>query len=978
MNTRRILSTNCWSWYLGLHVFVFSQCTDPNFNYKEISDDSCQKKLKEYNLKLNEISDTVLVTILDTISSMDCIETLDSVYLMLANRFHSKGNNYLSGNLTWALKFHRVSLKLRKLYYGDTLHVDVLRSWSNMGTAYMYDGNYYQALKYFDSVNINDNRFEVFPQIYNRSKASECFRIIGDYRQSIFQFEKALNTVFNCIRSHDCLSSENWKKTSWVVQDLIANGCLTYQASREYHKGLEIGSLGLDITKSHNSGVDSIKSLARIKMIMGNLWLDSANCVSSKNSSLQAYRNSLDFYDLAWRDFNKIQDTASMITAVRNKGATLFYLRQYDKAITTLKQGIYLNQIFRKNKKNEDAIALYINLGSNLIQAGAKSEGLENYKYAASLVTGQNLEIGQIPNLESFGDSYDLGLYLLGSLGRAHLLLADSSRSHGHYSQMAYDSLARLMNLIRAGYISDQAKLALAAKSRIWIPDAVWDMTKLFFKTGNEFFKKQAFHFAEHAKAFLLLEAARLQNSKQLLPDDLYRLELELNQIQLEDNENILKGEIIQGKQRRFIERLKSEAHAYYALKYQGVTEDPARDMIKLLDSDQSMIKYFIHDSALIIFAIQKDAFFLDTVQILKSHLYSKVSGFRKNINPVNELGLISEEYEKEFCSESKELYSLLIGKIRNKIQLNKRLVIIPDGVLSNLSFDALIITRDSVSEKVIDHVKAQNFLIQHFDISYSFSASMLELMNAPTNLNRFSKSFALIAPEFQKTSEYLSHMKYQKEEINEIYRAVPASTMLKSSTKQDFLNAKEQFRFLHISAHGFEASDPNESFISFDQKSDTPDSNQFLFLKELYHIPMHQELISLTACETALGTLHEGEGNLSLARGFTYAGVKALITTLWKIQTQGASKIIPGFYKKFFNEGKPKDVALAESKREYLNAGKAVYPDEWAGLILIGNTQAYSPANDGPNYLLMVLVSILILMLGIWISKYKFQNRKL
>lgn len=130
----------------------------------------------------------------------------------------------------------------------------------------------------------------------------------------------------------------------------------------------------------------------------------------------------------------------------------------------------------------------------------------------------------------------------------------------------------------------------------------------------------------------------------------------------------------------------------------------------------------------------------------------------------------------------------------------------------------------------------------------------------------------------------------------------------------------------------------------------------------------MRQELLTLTACETALGPLKEGEGNISLARGFAYAGVKAMITTLWKIQTNGASKIIPEFYKNYLVTGKSKDVALSESKRAYLKAGKAVYPDEWAGLILIGNAAKYTPKQKMLSYLWIFYGStILIALIYFW-----------
>jgi len=298
---------------------------------------------------------------------------------------------------------------------------------------------------------------------------------------------------------------------------------------------------------------------------------------------------------------------------------------------------------------------------------------------------------------------------------------------------------------------------------------------------------------------------------------------------------------------------------------------------------------------------------------------------------------------------------------------------IIPEGILKNLSFDALLSKLSNDRDNLPQQANHGNYIIQQHAISYCFSASMLQEMSRASSQKNLKTSLAIIAPQFHSESRYLPSLTYQADEIAGIKAVYDKTYTDKKSTKEQFILATEKYAYLHISTHGFVADDPDQSFISFSQFSPKPDSSQFLFLKELYNYPMNQELITLTACETALGQLKEGEGNISLARGFAYSGVKSFITTLWKINTHGASTIIPGFYHRFFNQTQPKDVALAESKREFLAAGKSVYPENWAGLILIGSSKRAIQSSD-PIYW-EICICVVILTLG-WIFYSQRKNR--
>ena len=108
----------------------------------------------------------------------------------------------------------------------------------------------------------------------------------------------------------------------------------------------------------------------------------------------------------------------------------------------------------------------------------------------------------------------------------------------------------------------------------------------------------------------------------------------------------------------------------------------------------------------------------------------------------------------------------------------------------------------------------------------------------------------------------------------------------------------------------------------------------------ELYNIPLQAEMVVLSACETALGDIKEGEGIISLARAFAYAGAQSIITTLWQVSDQRSSELITAFYDNL-SIGQPKDVALWNAKNEQIENGFNAHPYNWAGYIPIGNMQA-------------------------------------
>jgi CHAT domain-containing protein len=125
-----------------------------------------------------------------------------------------------------------------------------------------------------------------------------------------------------------------------------------------------------------------------------------------------------------------------------------------------------------------------------------------------------------------------------------------------------------------------------------------------------------------------------------------------------------------------------------------------------------------------------------------------------------------------------------------------------------------------------------------------------------------------------------------------------------------------------------------------------------------------------LSSCNSGTGKMQKGEGMMSLARGFIYAGCPSIIMTLWQVADKSSSELMTSFYK-YPKRGKSKQEAMRLAKIDYLETADDLTsnPYFWSGFVVLGDG---SPIyrKTGFAYWLMVIV----VFAGIMIY---FQYRK-
>ena len=157
---------------------------------------------------------------------------------------------------------------------------------------------------------------------------------------------------------------------------------------------------------------------------------------------------------------------------------------------------------------------------------------------------------------------------------------------------------------------------------------------------------------------------------------------------------------------------------------------------------------------------------------------------------------------------------------------------------------------------------------------------------------------------------------------------------------------------------------DPMNSKLVFTQVRDSL-HDSYLHAFEIYNRTIHAELAVLSACNTGYGTLRSGEGLMSLARAFAYAGCPSVIMSHWRVDDRSSSQIMGNFYQ-YLAKGKDKDEALRLAKLAYLKEASPVYrhPFYWNGFVVMGDVTPLSSEEKGVHYWALGVLGILLLVL--------------
>lgn len=557
-----------------------------------------------------------------------------------------------------------------------------------------------------------------------------------------------------------------------------------------------------------------------------------------------------------------------------------------------------------------------------------------------------------------------------------------------------------LLEEMRKTY-NEEIQIVLNNDARTIIDLGVTVTYKLFLETGDEKYLSQAFHFSEKGQAIILLSALRglEAQASTSIPENAQNLEKSLSK-ELATYNNLL----YQEKQKNIPDEAKLQLWSdaifhlrithdsllnsykkyypeYFRLKYDYSTIS-ADSALMRLPEDQAIIEYYMTDSIVVAFLLTDRKL---SVKILgeKNILTGMLDSLQQNFTSNEYFNAGQKEFE-DITTISAGLYEILIRPFESAIA-GKRLIIIPDGELGYLSFDLLL------KEKPPGQSQAYNdlpWLIKSNPISYSSSAT-IHFEQTKRSERKISANLLAFAPSYNYENTErsagvidsvmlnLTPIAGTREEINSISGLFRTKKVFDDkATETYFKEHAGEYGILHLAMHTIiDNQNPMYSKLVFTSGGSGSQDDGYLNTYELFSLHLPGQLAVLSACNTGGGKLERGEGIISLARGFFYAGIPSVVMTLWEIEDHSSADLMAIFYENL-KKGFPSDIALQRAKIAYMEkAGKLQsHPYFWAGYMVIGKTDSIVLTPAMKTFHLILLGSAFLVLI---ILIYLFINRR-
>jgi len=190
-------------------------------------------------------------------------------------------------------------------------------------------------------------------------------------------------------------------------------------------------------------------------------------------------------------------------------------------------------------------------------------------------------------------------------------------------------------------------------------------------------------------------------------------------------------------------------------------------------------------------------------------------------------------------------------------------------------------------------------------------------------------------------------------------------------ATEENFKANAGDYDILHLAMHTvINDSLPMYSKLVFSQGKK---GEGWLDTYEVYNMSLKSRLTVLSACNTGSGRLQKGEGVMSLARAFLYAGCPAIVMTLWSVEDESSANLMIDFYKNLLS-GYSKDEALRKAKIKHIRQADPLkaHPYFWLGYVSIGDQRALYHTKT-----IYFVGMILILLLAVMIEKLYIRRKR-
>ena len=762
-----------------------------------------------------------------------------------------------------------------------------------IGEAYLTQGKYAEALEYFQDA------LEIQRKAGNRQDEGRVLHSIGKVYRSQGRHAEAL---------------EYYQHALLIAQE----------TSNRLGEGTILGDIGViyDNQGRYSEALNYHQQALEILLEIGDRAAEGGTLtnIGAVYEHQGRYAEALEYYQQSLAIAQNIGDQDDEAIMLNNIGALYGNQKQYTEALAYLQRSLELR---RQIGDREGEGTTLNNIAAIYHSQGQYAEALQYYQQALDIVQEIGLREGEAKTLNNIGVVYQA----LGMLEEAVDYLEKAITVFESLRAVAGSDSAR------ASYIAQYSRVYDVA---IVIHEQLNQYEKAFFTTERA--RARAFldslttgqvQFSDSQDATLYAREQEIYSLLQTTQEALSRAKLQnppdvnlINQLEAklaqanQDHQDVL--DAITARNNHLSQLISGST---------SVLDVPQTQAF--LDNETTLLSFWIVDDAILVYILTHNTFDAVPIIVEPGDLYAKIDAFRS-------FGTVTTPHP----SSAVELYHVLIDPLKTYLN-SPRLIIVPQGELHYLPFAAL--------------TDGQRYLMDDYIITYLPSASTLPFIQKNAQEtdgqalilgNPNTRDYGATAP-FTIKRDQLGPLPFAEKEAKDIASELGVPVYITADATETLVKQQApQTKILHLAAHG--VFNPDSSLDSMIALAPDGENDGWLTVGEVYGLDLqNSSLVVLSACDTQIGQLTDGDEFIGLTRALFFAGAPTVIASLWSVDDQATSSLMQRFYE-HLRTGMGKGEALRQAQTDI----REQYPNPyyWAAFVLNGDLGVVTEITETPT----------------------------
>ena len=790
-------------------------------------------------------------------------------------------------------------LLLRKYPEGETM--ELLRALTQRGQQLYDDGDYSHAIA------VQQTAIALAKDLHDPILQANACRSLGGTYAWQGKYREALQEDTEALSALDPLpDSEEKKRARMAALNNIGN---VYNLQRQFAVAEDYYHQALALARELNDRA----VIAKVSNNLGDLDLSENKIDAAESAGNESLRITEEL------KLNRTRAQALILL-----GLVAQYRREFDQALARYKEAY---DLYKAEDVKEGMIRALHQQGEALLNSSKLDEAKAAFQQAAALAAEIDIPdllwpcyCNQAEIAVRKHDNQTAELFFeqaIATIEDIRLDLSGGAQSGAGFltdKMVAYHGLIRL--LIAKGDLANALVQAERAKGRVLL-DALNSGTQL----AQNLSKEESDQLEQLSAGLAALNKDVLNERQKDKPDETRLADLEARR-------QHARNEI-----QAFMTDL--GARAPRLEKQTGLPFTLADATSVLHGPDTAAVEYVVTDDRLYAFILTlagKPA--LVSIDITNSDLKNLVSEFRRDLtNPQHAIPK----------KRSQSVYERIFEPIRSHLEGIKNLIIIPDGPLWDLPFQAL---------------QSDHYLLDDFTISQAPSLAVLHEMSRSLDqlkegrspvysLLVFANPNAASEPNLTSPSAVLRGRKFaplpessrEAKVLHDLYGSSSRVFVGPDATESAFKAEAGAADIIELATHAVVVDhDPLYSFVLLSPGSSKGEDG-LLETWKIMQLKLRARLVVLSACETARGEITAGEGITGLAWGFFVAGCPTLVVSQWPVESASTTELMLEFHRQL-RSGLPAASALRAAELKLRENGEYAHPFFWASFVVAGAGQ--------------------------------------